>query len=311
MTDSLNITGMLREKALKEGFDLFGVARSEPLEGHGEIIKKWCRSGMNSDMAYLGRNIEKRTDPSLLFTGARSVIVTGLNYYSERKQGGDGVPVISRYAYGMNYHDVILEKLGHLIEYLKAIHPGADAKAFVDFAPILEKAWARKAGLGWPGRHSVLINRQIGSFFFIGVVLTNVELDYDRPHMEEYCGSCRLCIDACPTAAINTDRTIDTRKCIAYITLESDQPVDEDNAKKFQGRAFGCDICQEACPWNKKAVQNDKPEFQPSAEFLEMTPEDWKEMPKDRFKRMFKRSAIGRKKYQLFIQNVTNVTKSE
>lgn len=309
MSDTVNITRKLREKALEEGFDLFGVARSEPLTGHAEIIKKWCKSGMNSDMAYLGRNIERRTDPALLFPGARSVIVTGLNYYSERRQGGEGIPVISRYAYGKNYHDVILEKLGHLIEYFKVIYPGAEAKAFVDFAPILEKAWARKAGLGWPGRHSVLVNRKIGSFFFIGVVLANVELDYDKPHLEEYCGECRLCIDACPTGAINTDRTLDTRKCIAHLTLECKQPIDEENAKKFQGRVFGCDICQEACPWNKKAIQNNKPEFQPSSEFLKMTAEDWKTIPADKFKRMFKGSAIGRRKYSIFIQNVTNVTK--
>jgi epoxyqueuosine reductase len=185
---------LIKEYASEVGFDLCGFAPAKALEEHRSVLTKWLMAGMNGDMEYLGQNIDKRIDPRILFPGAKSLIVTGLNYYSEKKQGGNGVPVISRYAYGDNYHDVIKKKLNVILGYLKTIHPEATGRSFVDSAPILEKAWGREAGLGWPGKNSILINNKIGSFFFLGVIITNIELEYDHPVAEDKCGTCKLCI---------------------------------------------------------------------------------------------------------------------
>jgi|WetSurMetagenome_2_1015567.scaffolds.fasta_scaffold91370_3 epoxyqueuosine reductase len=303
---------LIKEKACSLGFDLCGIAPSRSLSEYEPVLRSWCESGMNGDMGYLGQNPEKRVNPDLLISGAKSIIVTGLNYYTEEKQGGNGVPVISRYAYGINYHDVIKDKLKKILEYIRSINTEAIGRAFVDSAPLLEKAWAREAGLGWPGRHSILINNKIGSFFFIGIIILNVELDYDKPFSDDHCKKCRLCIDSCPTGAINENRTIDARKCIAYLTIESKDPVPEELVPKMEGRVFGCDRCQEVCPWNARAKPNTVPEFQIPSEMGEMTGEDWINLSQDQFNRLFKKSAIGRRTYKRFIQNVTIVTnKSE
>jgi epoxyqueuosine reductase len=303
---------LIKENVRKQGFDLCGIAPSRPLEEHAATIKEWCSSGMNGAMSYLGRNIEKRIDPGLLFPGTKSVIVTGLNYYTDKKQGGNGIPVISRYAYGTNYHDVIKSKLNKVLEYIKRISPEAEGKTFVDFSPILEKAWAREAGIGWPGRHSILINKEIGSFFFLGIILLDQELNYDKPFSEDHCTNCRLCMESCPTQAINENRTIDVRKCIAYLTIEAKEPVPEELAVKMEGRVFGCDRCQEVCPWNAKARPNRIPGFQLSVELERMTEEGWINLSGEQFSRLFKKSAIARRTYDWFMKNVTNVTgKSE
>jgi epoxyqueuosine reductase len=259
---------------------------------------------MNGDMTYLGHNIEKRTDPRILVPGAKSIIVTGLNYYSEKKQGGNGVPVISRYAYGINYHDVIKEKLNKIRDFIKSIYPEAFVRSYVDSAPLLEKAWGREAGLGWPGKHSLLINREIGSFFFLGVIVVNIDLEYDQATEEDNCGACKLCVDSCPTEAINNNKTIDTRKCIAFLTLESKSLLPDDLVSKLEGRAFGCDKCQEVCPWNKKAKPHKNPEFELPAEVGLMTAENWKNLSRKDYKRLFKASAIGRRTYCRFMDNI-------
>lgn len=303
------ISTLIKGKAYELGFDLCGIAASKKLIEKESILINWCLSGMNGEMSYLGRNIDKRIDPSLLFPGARSVIVTGLNYYSERKQGGNGVPVVSRYAYGTNYHDVIIGKLDTLIGYIKGISPETEGQAFVDSAPILEKAWAQEAGLGWQGRHSILINKEIGSFFFLGIILLNTELDYDVVFRGDPCGSCRLCIDSCPTQAMNENRTIDVRKCIAYVTIESKAPAPTEIVSELGGRVFGCDRCQEVCPWNKDAKPNNNPEFDLPLEIEMMTKKDWLNLTLDQFNNLFKNSAIARRKYGRFMRNVTDVTK--
>ena len=302
------LTNLIKRKVFELGFDLCGVAPARKLEEYESVLRDWCSSGMNGDMTYLGRGLEKRIDPSLLFQGTRSVIVTGLNYYINKKQGENGIPIISRYAYGADYHDVIINKLDHILNFIRSYEVQVSGKAFVDSAPILEKAWAREAGLGWPGRHSVMINREIGSFFFIGVLLVDIELEYDKPFSGDHCGNCRLCIESCPPKAINENRTIDARKCIAYLTIESKVVVPEDLASKLEGRVFGCDKCQEVCPWNTRAKPHKTPEFELSVEVDMMTAEDWKNLSGDDFKRLFKKSAIGRRTYDIFMQNVTNVT---
>jgi epoxyqueuosine reductase len=306
MTSSFDrsTSALIKEYAAEIGFDLCGITRARSLEEHRTALTQWTFDGMNGDMTYLGQNIEKRLDPRILMPGANSLIVTGLNYYTDKKQGGNGVPVISRYAYGLNYHDVIKKKLHKLLDFIKAIHPDALGRSFVDSAPLLEKAWGREAGLGWPGRHSILINKQIGSFFFLGIIVLNIELDYDEPAAEDYCGKCTLCVDSCPTGAINNNRTIDARRCIAFQTLESKTSIPDDIIPKLDGMAFGCDKCQEICPWNKGSVQHNNPEFDLPSEVELMTAEHWKNLTRKDFKRLFKGSAIGRRSYCRFMDNI-------
>ncbi len=303
-----SLSFLIKKYAAEVGFDLCGFAQARSLEEHRNIIANWTLAGMNGDMAYLGQNIGKRIDPRILVPGARSIIVTGLNYYTEKKQGGNGVPVISRYAYGANYHYVIKSKLNRIISFIKDIHPEASGKAFVDTAPLLEKAWGKEAGLGFPGRHSVLINKELGSFFFLGIIVMNIDLEYDKPATKDYCGSCNLCVGACPTGAINSDRTIDSRKCIAFLTLESKTSIPDDLSNKLEGRIFGCDRCQEVCPWNKNSKPHSTPEFEIPEEVKKMTAEDWKALTRKDYKRLFKDSVIGRRSYCRLMDNIQVAT---
>jgi epoxyqueuosine reductase len=303
-TAEKNVSRLIKNYAAEIGFDLCGIAQTRSLEEHREILKRWALTGMNADMTYLGQNITKRIDPRILLPGAKSVIVTGLNYYTGAKQGGNGVPVISRYAYGLNYHSVLKSKLNKILAYIRTINPDVIGKAFVDSAPILEKAWGREAGLGWPGKHSVLINKEIGSFFFIGILVVNIDLDYDKPYEKDHCASCRLCIDACPTSAINDNRTINCPKCIAFQTLEAKTQIPDEVVVKLEGRIFGCDRCQEVCPWNDKAKPHKTPEFELPVEVERMTAENWKNLTRKDYKRLFKDSAIGRRSYCRFMDNI-------
>ncbi len=305
-----SLSEIIKEEASDLGFDLCGIAHSKSLKEHLPIIENWCLAGMNGDMNYLGQDIDKRINPGLLFPGAKSVIVTGLNYYTTKKQGGTCLPVISRYAYGVDYHDVIKDRLIKILERIKSVRPGTEGRCFVDSAPVLEKAWAREAGLGWPGRHSLLINNKIGSFFFLGIIVLNTELEYDKPYYEDDCGSCRLCIDSCPTGAINENRTIDVRKCISYLTVENKSVIPEELALKMEGRVFGCDKCQEVCPWNRNAKENKISEFKISKELELMTAEEWLNLTKDEFNRLFKRSVIARGTYERLKRNTEKVLKS-
>ncbi|HEX2920739.1 MAG TPA: tRNA epoxyqueuosine(34) reductase QueG [Bacteroidales bacterium] len=313
MTDSekKKASEQIKEKASELGFDLTGITSTRILKENAEILKDWCNAGMNAEMYYLANNIEKRSNPDLLFPGTRSVIVTGLNYYTDRKQGGNGIPLFSRYAYGSDYHPIILQKLNALIGHIQEICPGTHSKAYVDSAPIFEKAWAVNAGLGWQGKNSLLLNMNAGSFFFIGIILTDVELENDDPFKEDHCGNCRLCIEACPTGAINSNRTIDARKCISYITVERRTPVTNDEAEKFEDRVFGCDKCQEVCKWNKKATQHNHPELNISDKLRSASASDLLNLTKEDYKRLFLNSSVLRQKYEIFVENVARITKTE
>jgi epoxyqueuosine reductase len=301
---------LIKEKARDLGFDLCGIAPSRSLMERESILRNWSLSGMNGEMSYLGKNIEKRINPESLVPGAKSILVTALNYYTDNKQEGQDVPVISRYAYGINYHYVINKKLKLILDFIKSMEPEMNGHAFVDSAPLLEKAWAVEAGLGWQGRHSIVINNKIGSFFFIGICVLNIELDYDKPFKENHCGSCRLCIDLCPTGAINENGTIDARKCIANLTIENRGPIPEEIIPKIGGRVYGCDKCQEVCPWNKNAKENKNPEFELPGELKHMTKDEWVKLSREQFKRLFRRSPIERRKYEPFMRNVSIATKS-
>jgi epoxyqueuosine reductase len=309
--DNNNLSSRIKEKAADLGFDLCGIAKARPLKENEPVLRAWCEAGMNSNMGYLGRNIEKRLNPEYLLPGAKSIVVTGLNYFSEIRQTQPGVPVLSRYAYGINYHDVITVKLDKLLAFIKTIESGTEGRPFVDSAPILEKAWAKEAGLGWRGKHSIIINKKIGSFFFIGVLILNIDLGYDDPFAGDYCGECRLCIDLCPTGAINDNRTVDTRKCIANLTIENRGPIPEEIIPRMEGRVYGCDKCQEVCPWNKKAKPNNTPEFAINPEISAMSSEDWLSLTMEQFARLFKNSAIERVKYEQLMENIKLVLNSE
>jgi epoxyqueuosine reductase len=308
--DDKTLSVLIREKAKDLGFDLCGIAASRALAEREDILKNWCRSGMNAGMTYLSRDIEKRINPEFLVPGAKSLIVTGINYYTENRQTEPGVPVLSRYAYGDAYQDVIIRKLNELLIFIQSLAPEAAGRSFSDTAPLLEKAWATEAGIGWQGKHSIVINKKIGSFFFIGVLILNIELEYDTPVIGDSCGYCRICIDQCPTGAINEDHTIDARKCIANLTIENREPVPGEMIPKFEGRVYGCDKCQEVCPWNSNALQNTVPEFQIDDELAKMTVDEWKSLSREKFKKLFKRTPVGRKKYDTFMENVALVTKS-
>ena len=288
---------LIKEKASDLGFDLCGIAASRSLTEREDILKNWCASGMNAGMSYLARDIGKRINPESLVPGAKSLIVTGLNYYTDKKQTEPGVPVLSIYAFGEAYQDVIKRKLNELLDFIRSINPEADGRPFSDSAPLLEKAWAAEAGIGWQGKHSIVINKKIGSFFFIGALILNIELEYDKPVTGDYCGNCRLCIEQCPTAAINEDRTIDARKCIANLTIENRGPIPDEIVPKLGGRVYGCDRCQEVCPWNKDALPNRVPEFQIKPELQQMTAEDWQQsFQRNSLKSFLKRSSVGTKK---------------
>lgn len=301
---------LIKQTAYDLGFDICGIASSRALTERERILRDWCSAEMNSDMAYLGRNIEKRINPEFLVEGAKSVIVTGLNYYSDNQQSEPDVPVISRYAYGINYHDVINSKLNLILEFIRRMKPDTEGHSFVDSAPLLEKAWAVEAGLGWQGRHSIVINSKIGSFFFIGIIILNIELEYDKPISKSNCGRCRLCIDLCPTGAINENGTIDARKCIANLTIENRGPIPEDIIPKIGRRVYGCDKCQEVCPWNKNAKPNKNPEFVLPEELKLMTKEEWINLTREQFNRLFTKTPIERRKYEPLMRNVEIITKS-
>jgi epoxyqueuosine reductase len=300
---------MIKSKAFELGFDLCGVAPVRKLEEHIPVIRNWVSDGMNGQMSYLGRDIEKRTDPSLLFPGAKSVIVTGLNYFTNKKQG-HGVPLISKYAYGADYHDVVTKKLEKLLKFILSKNPEVKGKSYVDSSPILEKAWAMEAGLGWPGRHSVIINKEFGSFFFIGILLVDKELLYDNPFSGDYCENCRICIESCPTVAINENRTIDSRKCISYYTIEHKGEIPENITGKMENRVFGCDICQDVCPWNNRAKQHKVSGFDLSPDIERMEIDDWLCLTEDQFNLIFERSPVKRRKYRIFMHNLKAIIKT-
>jgi epoxyqueuosine reductase len=301
----------IKDKACELGFDICGIAKPRILDECGPKLNAWIDAGMNDIMGYLARDLDKRLNPESLFTGAKSVVVTGLSYYSGNMQKDASAPILSRYTYGSDYHEVIEAKLEKLLAWIKSVDPAADGKVVVDSSSMLEKAWAREAGLGWQGRHSILISREIGSFFFIGILILNLEIDYDAPFTEDYCGDCRICIEECPTGAINNDHTIDARKCIANITIERRGPIPEDLVPLLGRRVYGCDRCQEVCPWNKKAGNKRTPEFRLDDEIAEMRLDDWKNLSDDRFSRLFSRSAMRRIKYEKLMSNIDAAIRSD
>jgi len=303
------ITSVIKAKVSELGFDLCGIARVRSLREREPILKSWVEAGMNDKMDYLREGTDKRLNPAILFPGARSMVVTGLNYFAEPGQKKADVPIISRYTYGADYHDIIIPRLRTLLDHIKTVVPEAEGKPMCDSGPVHEKAWASEAGLGWQGRHSILINKEIGSFIFIGILILNIELDYNTPFTGELCGSCTLCVDACPTGAINDNRTIDTRKCISNLTIDKRGAIPPEIVPNMGRRIYGCDRCQEVCPWNKNAKPNKTPEFAIPGEVAEMDRNDWLSLTEEEFRKLFKKSPIGRKKFTQLKENIRIVLK--
>ncbi len=300
---SSDMHNAIKKKAKDLGFDLCGIAPVRSLDDHGKRLKEWIECGHHGEMAYMNRNVEKRIDPSLLVDNARSVIVTGMNYYSSYEPEKNQ-PVFSRYALGWDYHKVLKDSLYELLAYIKESRPDTRGRVFVDTAPVLERAWAVEAGLGWAGKNSMLINKKLGSYFFLGLIISDAELDYDSAENKDYCGSCRKCIDACPMSAIKDDRTIDSNKCISYLSIEYKGDMPPGYGEKAGRRVFGCDICQEVCPWNRKAPETKIKEFEPLPGIKSYTSEQWKSISRDEFYSVFEDSAVLRTGYKGFMRNL-------
>jgi len=300
---SRDMSDEIKNKAFKLGFDLCGIARARPLDECRDKLDNWINNGLHAGMSYMERNREKRINPALLVDDARSVIVAGMNYFREYKPG-DNQPVFARYALGQDYHQVLKDRLYILLDFIRERKPGTEGRVFVDTAPVLERAWAVEAGLGWTGKNSMLINKETGSFLFLGVLIINTELDYDKPAPSDYCGTCRKCIEACPTAAITEDRMINSNKCLSYMSIEHKGELPHEYAKHSGRRIFGCDICQEVCPWNTKVKETTIKEFKPLPEILNYITEQWKSITKEEFNRVFKDSAVLRTGYEGFMRNI-------
>jgi epoxyqueuosine reductase len=289
--------------AKKHGFDFCGISKAGFLEEEAPRLEAWLNQNMHGQMAYMANHFDKRLDPTKLVPGAKSVISLLLNYYSPLKQTDPEAPKISMYAYGEDYHTVIKMKLAGMLADMKKRFGDIDARFFTDSAPILEKSWAAKSGLGWVGKHTNLIRKTSGSYFFISEIICDLELEADGP-VADLCGTCTRCIDACPTEAITEPYKVDGSKCISYFTIELRDEIPTDMKGKFENWMFGCDICQEVCPWNRFSTPHNTPAFNPKEELLNKTKAEWLELTEDVFRELFRRSAVKRTKFEGLRRNI-------
>jgi epoxyqueuosine reductase len=291
-------TKQIKELAKQLGFDYCGIAKAERLDDDARRLEQWLNKGMHGTMQYMANHFELRIDPTKLVPGAKSVLTFMLNYYPSAKQN-ENAPKISKYAFGNDYHDIIRSKLKLLLQSIKENIGDVNGRGFVDSAPVLERSWAVKSGLGWVGKNGNLISKQNGSFFFIATIICDLELEYDAPFANDYCGICTKCIDSCPTDAILPEKVIDGSKCISYFTIElKDALIDETMKGKFQNWMFGCDICQDVCPWNRFSKPSSETGFTPVPEILNLTTQQWEEMSEATFQLVFKNSPLKRTKYK-------------
>ncbi len=295
---------LIKIKARELGFDDCGFTNAAELTDDKERLNSWLSDNKHGNMHYMANHFAKRTNPSLLVENARSVIVLLSNYYPKEKPLHDDSPIVARYAYGEDYHHVIKAKLKELFNFIKTeIYPSLEGRFFVDSAPVLERSLAVKAGLGWIGKNTNLIHKRLGSYVFISELIINLELPEDKP-MEEACGGCTRCIDACPTKAILSPRDLDARKCISYLTIENRDEIPNTYSGMFNNRVYGCDICQEVCPWTWKSRPHNIQELKPDQSLLELTKKDWAELSQEKYNAIFKKSAIKRAKYSGLRRNI-------
>ena len=301
---SKELSAGIRKKAKEIGLDLIGFSSVQELNEDRERLETWLDNGYNAGMSYMEKNLEKRTNPSLLVENSRSVIIAGLNYYQPLKDDSS-VPRFSKYALGKDYHSVLKDMLYDLLEYIKSKEPGVNARVFVDSAPVLEKSLAVNSGLGWYGKNTMLINKELGSYLFLGEIISSIGLDNDEPYKKDHCGSCTKCIDACPTGAILDGKIIDSNKCISYLTIENRNEIPAVFRGKINGNVFGCDICQDVCPWNTIAKETMVDDFKPLPEIMSFSREQWENITEDQFNSIFCDSPVQRAGYEGFKRNLS------
>ena len=293
---------MIKTEAQRLGFLSCGISKAEFLEEEAPRLEKWLNQNRHGEMRYMENHFDKRLDPTKLVDGAKSVISLLLNYYPSQEQN-PGSYKISKYAYGKDYHFVIKDKLKQLLYFIGEEIGEVQGRAFVDSAPVLDKAWAARSGLGWMGKHSNLLTKEVGSFYFIAELIVDLELEYDTP-VTDHCGTCTACIDACPTEAIVAPYVVDGSKCISYFTIELKNEIPGEFKGRFEDWMFGCDICQDVCPWNRFSKPHAEPLFNPHPEVLSMTKKDWLELTESVFQKVFKGSAVKRTKFSGLKRNI-------
>ncbi|TDR24193.1 tRNA epoxyqueuosine(34) reductase QueG [Flavobacterium cheniae] len=300
-------TQLIKAEAHRLGFLSCGISKAGFLEEEAPRLENWLNNQMNGQMSYMENHFDKRLNPTLLVDDAKSVISLLLNYYPSELQNQDSYK-ISKYAYGQDYHHVIKEKLKELLHFIQTEIGEVSGRAFVDSAPVLDKAWAAKSGLGWIGKNSNLITQKVGSFYFIAELIIDLELDYDTP-TTDHCGSCTACLDACPTEAIVAPYVVDGSKCISYFTIELKDNLPQEMKGKFDDWMFGCDVCQDVCPWNRFSKPHNEPLFQANSDILNFSKSDWEEITVDTFQKVFKNSAVKRTKYEGLLRNINFLKK--
>ena len=295
-------TNSIKTEAKRLGFLSCGISKADFLEEEAPRLEKWLNYNMHGEMSYMANHFDKRLDPRRLVEGSKSVISLLLNYFPENTQRADSYK-ISKYAYGQDYHHIIKGKLRQLQEFITEEIGEVHGRAFVDSAPVLDKAWAAKSGLGWVGKNSNLLTQQVGSFYFIAELIVDIDLEYDHA-VTDHCGTCTACLDACPTQAIVEPYVVDGSKCISYFTIELKNELPNEMKGSFDDWMFGCDVCQDVCPWNRFSKPHNEPLFNPHPELLSMTKKDWEEITVDVFQTVFKKSAVKRTKYGGLTRNI-------
>jgi len=295
-------TNSIKTEAKRLGFLSCGISKADFLEEEAPRLEKWLNNNMHGEMSYMANHFDKRLDPRKLVEGSKSVISLLLNYFPEKTQREDSYK-ISKYAYGQDYHHIIKGKLRQLQEFITEEIGEVHGRAFVDSAPVLDKAWAAKSGLGWVGKNSNLLTQQVGSFYFIAELIVDIDLEYDHA-VTDHCGTCTACLDACPTQAIVEPYVVDGSKCISYFTIELKNELPNEMKGSFDDWMFGCDVCQDVCPWNRFSKPHNEPLFNPHPELLSMTKKDWEEITVDVFQKVFKKSAFKRTKYGGLTRNI-------
>ena len=303
MNQAAQYSQLIKDHAKRLGFLSCGISNAGFLEDEAPRLEQWLRQGHHGSMSYMERNFDKRLDPTKLVPGAKSVVSLLYNYFPKESQSDTSAPKISKYAYGKDYHTVIKDKLFELMYLIQEEVGEIHGRVFVDSAPVLDKAWAAKAGLGWIGKHTNLISKQAGSFYFIAELIMDLSLEQDAP-VTDHCGSCTACIDACPTQAIVAPYQVDGSKCISYFTIELKEAIPQEVKGQFDNWAFGCDVCQDVCPWNRFSTPHQEPQFDPSPELLQMSKGDWHEITEAVFDRLFAESAVQRTQFSGLKRNL-------
>jgi epoxyqueuosine reductase len=296
-------TDFVKATASRLGFTFCGISKAEFLREEAPHLEEWLRRGYQGKMNYLENYFDKRLDPTLLVANAKSIVSVLYNYYPEKELGDEGGYKVARYAYGEDYHFVIKDKLRVFMDEIQQKIGAVNGRAFVDSAPVMERAWAKKSGIGWIGKNSLLVNREAGSFFFLAELILDLELEYDGP-IRDYCGTCTACMDACPTDAITEPYVVDGSRCISYFTIELKEELPETMKGKFGNWIFGCDICQDVCPWNKFSKPHHEQRFNPSAELSAMKENDWRDLTEEVFSKVFKDSPLKRTKWKGLKRNI-------